>query len=517
MTNRRYGANKYGDGKLYGATDSYDTLLWDVSVDWDDDGFYDGNEASRLVGLSTSRGRTKMIKPNGQGFESVRTGSASVTLLNFDGRYDAWNSASSLYPNVTYGKRIRIRVRDASQAGTVIYPVFTGRITNINAGGYGKDARVVLQANDGMEYLRNTNSRVTSLQTSITPDAAIGRVLDSAMFYTQGGKNLDVSTDLIDYWWSDGNALAMSEIESIATSFLGYFFIGQSGDARFVKRTSVTSPVYEYDQSILLQDIDNPQPYEIRRNITRVKAHPRTLSSTVVLWQLLGNVPSISPGAANALTLFANYTYSNRSVPGSSMVTPVATTDYTMNTQSDGLGTDKTGNCTVAFTDFGNTAKLVITNNDASTVYLTKMQIRGSAVYEANSADVTYPTDVSTVTNPRELIFDLQWEQDVNVAVDLTVVLGPFFAQLHPTPSIKIESRPAAQFTPELFDIVVVSIPAIGLTGRSYRVGGIEHSSIIDTCQAVRTRLYLEPYVTADDYMQWDTHSLWDTETVFGW
>lgn len=516
MTIRKYGLNKYGDGKLYGPTDVSETLAWDISVDWDGDGIYESNEAEYVIGISISRGRTRYIKPNGQGFEPVRTGVASVTLSNHDRRYDGWNTSSPLYPNVVYGKKVRLRVRDMSEVTETIYPLFVGTITNIDTGDYGKDAKVVLQLSDAMEYLRNTNARV-ALQTDITVDEAIDMVLNAANFGTQGGRNLDATAgDVIDFWWSDGDKLSMSQIEDLAFSFLGYFFIDRDGNARFVKRTSATDSVLDLDQSILLKDIDNPQPYEIRRNLIRIKAHPRTTSTVTILWQLLGNKPVIAPGASNELSLFVSYTYNDVPVPATAVISPLPNTDYTMNTLSDGTGADKTGNCTVSYTDFGNTGKFVIRNNDASAVYVTKLQVRGTAVYEANSAEITYPSDSSTVAAPRSLLFDLLWQQDVNVAHDLSIVMGPFFSQLHPTPNVRLEAQPQYQFIPELFDIVSVTISSIGLTGESLRVSGIEHTAV-DNCQAVVTRFYLEPYVTGSDFMQWDVHSVWDTETVFGW
>ena len=84
-------------------------------------------------------------------------------------------------------------------------------------------------------------------------------------------------------------------------------------------------------------------------------------------------------------------------------------------------------------------------------------------------------------------------------------------------PNIKIEHRPDIQFTPELFDIVSVDIPKIGLSGYTFRVAGIEHKSLTDNCQSVLTRLYLEPYASADDFWRWDDESVFDTSTIFGW
>jgi hypothetical protein len=517
MTVRLYGVNKYGDGKLYGHTDEAPGLAWDISIDWDEDGFFDGNEAGRLTSVDIPRGRTSLLAPIGAGFESIQTGEAVISLRNADGRFDGWNTSSPLYPNVTFGKDVRIRVRDLGESNA-IKPLLRGVITNIIPTGYGEDAQVQIHISDGLDFLRNYPARV-AMQQDITPDEAIGLILDSVNWPSAWGRNLDVSAETIPYWWASGNKKAMSEIEDLATSFLGYFFVDASGQARYIKRSSVAEAVANYPQEYLLKDLGNPQPYTILRNITRIKVHPRTQAATGVIWQLLGNTPSVPTGAANALTMFANYTYNNVAAPAINVITPAATTDFLVNSQANGSGTNLTASCTVALTDFGDTAKLVITNNSGTLGYVTFLRIRGDAIYEPNVSDVTYPADLGTVTNPRELLFDLQWQQDLNVAVDLSNVLGPFYAGLHPMPNIKIDSRPSLQFAPDLFDIITADLGYIGLNGVSFRVGGIEHAtdSQFENCQRVITRLYLEPYVSADNYMQWDTNSVWDTSTVFGY
>lgn len=516
MTDRRYGVNKFGDGSLYGTSDSRAAYAWDVSIDWDEDGVLETNDADRLVGYSLNRGRTRLLGSVGEGFEPVGTGGVILTFRNQDGRYDGWNSASPLYPNIGYGKEVRVRIKDLSSG--ILYPRFKGVITDIVPSGYGVDARVSIHASDALEILRNASARV-AMQTAITPDTAIGLVLDSAKWPSRWGRDLDVSAETIPYWWASGDKKAMSELEDLALSFLGYFFIDWAGQARYIKRSSIGSAVAIYAQECLLKDIGNPQPYEIRRNITRLKVHPRTQAATGDLWELVGDPPSVPDGAANALTLFASYTYADNPVPAIHVIAPVATTDFLVNTAADGSGTNLTASCTVALTDFGDTAKLVITNTSGSTGFITFLRIRGDAIYEPNVSEVTYPSDLTTITSPRELIFDLLWQQDVNVAVDIANVLGPFYSGLHPMPNVKLTDRPSLQFAADLFDIVSADLDFIGLSGESFRVGGIEEStdSQYENCQSVQTRLFLEPYISGEAFMQWDTSSVWDTSTVFGW
>lgn len=514
FVDRRFGAwNTFGTSNQFGPSTLDTNLLWGVEIDWDDDHVFDGsNDGTYLRGLRVQRGRTRYVALDGNGFEKIQTGMAYITLDNSSGRYDGWNTSSPLYPNVGFGKDVRITVRDYE--GGLTYPVFYGVIQDIqprvDADG---DALVVLTVADGFTYLRSYNANY-AIQQSISPGTAINYVLNNISWPGRWGRNIDSSADTITYWWANGDKTAGSVIEDIANSFVGYFFIAADGKATYISRLNVTDSVESLTEDVLLKDFSLPQPWQNFRNVTRIKAHPRTAASSGVVYQLLGNTPSVTTGASNALTVFGNYTYNNIPVPATSIVTPVATTDYTMNTQADGLGTDKTSNCTVTVTDFGDRAKFVITNSSGVTVYVTKLQLRAQALYEPNVSDVVYPSTLPTA--PRQFTLDLPWQQDVNVAVDFSNVIGPFLATAHPFPIVQIEARPALQFAPDLFQLVTLTTSKYGILGDSFRVAGIEHESISETCQAFRTRFYLEPYISGGDFWVWDSASDFDLTAIFG-
>jgi hypothetical protein len=329
------------------------------------------------------------------------------------------------------------------------------------------------------------------------------------------GYNLDTTAETINYWWSSGNTLAMTEMERLAVSFMGYFFADRDNKARFIARGTPYDVVTTLEQDEMLKDVSNPQPYDIYRNVVRLKVHPRTAASTGTIFQLT-ETPTVAAGAT--LNLFGDYSYNDVKCPAVNVVTPVATTDYTMNTQADGGGSNLTGDFTVTFYDFGDTFKISLVNGSASEAYVTLLKVRGDAIYETDTADVTYPSDTDTIARPRELFIDLVWQQDINIAKDIADVQGAFWATLHPVPVVKVVKRPELQFSLDLFDVVEVNLSALGLTYGVYRVGGIEHNTYgSENCQNVQTTLWLEPYVSAGNYMQWDTNAEWDTSTIFGW
>ena len=473
MTDRRFGtSNKFGTTNKFGASSFASYFAWGLEVDWDGDGAFDGTNQSRyLCGFKIERGRKTMLQSSGNGFEVIPIGRATFTLHNVNGRFDGWNESSPLYPNVTFERDVRFRVRDMVGSGGT-EPVFFGEITNIVPTGYDTiDPKVNIEVSDAMGFLRSYSARV-AMQENVTLDTAIGLVLDSVSYPSRWARDLDVTADAIKYWWASGDRTAAAELEDLALSGFGQFFIAADGTARFVTRTNVGTSVANFEQGDLYKQIENPQPWVNRRNIMRLKVHPKDVSGTALLYEYFGTAPQIPAG--ETFVFFPNYTYNGNSVPALSIVEPVAGTDYQIwTTSSEGSGTDMTSSCTVAVTNFGSTALVKIVNNSGSTVFLTSFKLRGVVVYEKNASDLTYPSDPTTVTKPREFFIDLTWQQDANQAQDYVNIYGPFLDALHPFPIVKIENNFDLQFGVDLFDVVTLTADRLGIQGVSFRVGGI--------------------------------------------
>lgn len=399
-----YGVTTYHT-EYYGASPtSPATFRWGVEVDWDGDGVFDGtNEATRLLQIQCDRGRKNWLQPNGQGFYPISVGTCHITLDNYDGRYDAWNTSSPLYPNVTYGRDVRIRVVDVSDETS--YNVFYGVIADIVPSGYGANAVVKITIEDGLRYLRNVY--VSGGEDPYAVYIAINEVLMNSLWPSRWGTSIDTAgADLIDYWEIDGTKSALDEILEIADSFYGNFFIAANGEATYKDKVTIPASITDYPADVLLKDIGNPQPWLYYRNLTRV------------FWSTYGST---------ALSISS------------------------------------------------------------------------------------YPVSTASITEPREFILNATWIQNVSQASDASSVLGAFLAMQHKTPIVQLVNRPGYQF-PELFDIITVTIPTLGISGDSFKVGGIEHHG---TPQEVKTVLYLEPYLSAASYWTWDIAD-YGTDTIFG-
>jgi hypothetical protein len=455
-------------------------------VDWDGDGIFDGsNEGDRTLAFYSKRGRDNLLSISSggvaQGFEKMRTGLCTITLDNYDERYNPYNTSSPLYGYIEPGKLIRIKVKNGS-AGSE-YPVFYGKIVDIQPGG-GTDRIVVIRAEDGISLLANADISI-SLQQSIGLDDALDLVLTAAGWPAQWSRAIDSITDAPPYWWADGKALL--QISKIADSELGTFFHAADGTAKYYSRHQAADPTYTITSSDILKEITIPQPWEVQRNKIKITIHPRSSQTLGALWSAT-NINSLAAG--DSLTIFATYAYGGESpVPAANVVTPVATTDYTMNSDPSGAGTDLTSYLSIMFTDFGTTAKMVLTNiHPSQTGYITLLQVRGEAIAAPNEVRIIQESGNAD----RALVMDLLWVQTDNTASEFANYLLSWLQNAQIFPTVIMESRPDLQFAFDLQDTVALTVNSLEIDA-DYKIGMIEHSWIASNGQAVRTKFTMEP------------------------
>lgn len=498
-----------------------DGLAWAVEVDWDGDGLFDGvNEAAYLLSAPRiTRGRRQMLRPSGQGFEPVRTGSAVITLSNHDGRYDAWNTSSPLYPNVDAGKDVRIRVRDLSTGTT--YDRFYGIIQEINPVGYGAEAKVVIYADDALRTLRDDSVTVNRPYTDGTfaPVAIhdlIATLIGSVQWPARWGDTFDISSDGVRYWYSSGERSAATELDDLAQSFFGYFFVHASGNLRYYPRFDHRSSVETITQSEILKDVGNPQPWTIQRNVVKLRFHVRKRADDVKVWTSSVDDPPIEAG--ETMTHIVDLSYNGYPAFLEDLSAIMCPSLSPNNYVSPPAG----GSLTTTTTNYGVTVFLSVTNNWSVPIYLFPWDaaagigsyINGDVSWTERADTISSPRDTSSVVTPRSVALDSLWHQDRSQAYELVDQYYTFISAQHKTPIIQIENRFALQFTPDLFDVITLTITPLGISSETFRVGGIEEEPVgSDTTQAVRTTFYLEPFLEPGAGASFWNSGEWDTAT----
>jgi hypothetical protein len=510
-----YSTFKYGQ-KKYGLSN---TLVWVLEVDWNNDGSFSGTyelETQRIVSLTIRRGRPNWLTTESDGaarLARMRPGTMQLELDNNDRRFDPFYTSSVLYPNVLPGRDVRLRVRDAT--ADVIYTVFRGMMDDIDLMPP-KEKRVVIRVSDGWRLLADRKTTL-ALATSQTTDVPMGNILNDVGWSSAWGRSLAAGADTIGYIWID-NEYAYDSLHDLVESEQGLCWVGADGKFNFLSRHDL----YNRAESLTLTDdvlLDNPEvakPWESVRNKIRVQAYPVNLSATRTLWTLIDK-PLVTPG--QTITIWAEFVDTNgRRAAASNVVTPAATTDYTMNSNSDGSGTDLTANFTVTPTIFSGSAKLVITNNGSTSGYVTLFQVRGKSLELQNvSAYVVDDASSQSVYGTRLLRLDLKYQQSTLVAKDLGDFLSSWMAAVKPAARVQMEARPSLQFAYDVGTYLRYNSSYLGLNQR-FRIGYIEHKSL-GNMQAIQTTWGLEPVDEAQSYWLLGTagNSELGTTTRFGY
>ena len=486
-----YGEFTWGDGTLWGGTvvvyGTYPNVEYTVAIDWNNDGSYSSseNEADYMLAWSTERGRDFFLNSNGDGLEPVNEGKLTITLDNTDGRYDSFNASSPLYPNVVPGRSIVFTVQDTSTLTN--YTVFTGEIDDIRP--FALEKTVQITAVDKMRTLSDLDVTIT-LNTDIKVSDAIAEILETA-----GSTDYDIDSqlDVIGYWWVNQQK-STNAIQELCDTSWGTFFIANDGTAKYHKRQRSVSSVLTLSQEVLLKDIEVNQPWDVVRNNIDVIVHPLVQQATSTLWTLQ-DTPSVS--TSDTIELWGTYSYNNDSVSATGVL--LASSDYSMNSAADGSGTDMTSDFTVTTDVFGESIKFTITNNAASTGYITLLQIRGDALIAPDPVRLnTSSSDSIALYKNRTFKLDSRWLQNTNTGIGLSETISGLLADPRKYPTVRIDTRPDIQYVPDLFDQISMTIAELNVDG-AYRIGKIIHESTNLTCQSVLTTIRLEPIVDIAD------------------
>ena len=156
-----------------------------------------------------------------------------------------------------------------------------------------------------------------------------------------------------------------------------------------------------------------------------IKTYPRRVDTNpVVLWSLSN---SISINAGQTIQMRGTYRDSingSAKVNGMDMVTPVATTDYLMNSLSDGSGTNLTANLAVSALYGSESVVFTLTNNGSGSAFIVKLQCRGKGIYFFDPIEIT-EQDSESISDfgYYETTHDMKYQDDVSSPIALAKVL----------------------------------------------------------------------------------------------
>jgi hypothetical protein len=478
------GTFKLGTGIHLGVEElyPYPRMFWRFVIDWDGSGRYSGIETPFVRGYTRSGGRANLVSQDGNGLEALQTTRIDLTVDNHDGRYTADNPSSPYYPYLLPGARAKIRAKDAS-TGTW-YDRWVGSVNDIQPAG----SDTVTISLIGDEALLSEPVSIP-LQTNIRVSDAIILILQAAGITTYA---IDSTLDTLPYWHVTGQT-AFTALRELADAYFGRFFFDRSGIATFYKRDRISLAALTLDQSQLGSKPLTKQPWETVKNSITVKVNPLVLQALGVIWTMAER-PALNPGAS--LTTWATFGYNGQTCAATNIVAPVVTTDYTMNTKSDGTGTDLSSQFTVTLSPvYAGKGLVTITNNSASVGIVTMCKVRGQAITKGDVSEQTASTAVSIARyGTRSMTLDSPWIQGIYQAMALAEHINLLLQGASKIPIIQIETRPDLQFQIDQFMRIDLSIAALGISG-SYVVGELKEEFLYPNGQGLLTTLTLEPVI----------------------
>ena len=276
------------------------TITWAIDFDWDGDGSFAYGEEALVTALAIERGRTDE-------FAEFAAGKCVLTLENDDRRFDPWYTLSPIYGLVAPRRGVRV----VATYGGTDYPLFKGKIEEIEPTGHKGNRTVLITAYDGLRDLGAVDVPDVALQTSITTDEAITAILTAAG-WPLAERDLDVGNDTLGYWWTPGGQKAKTNLDDLARSEFGAFFMARDGKATFINRRNYNTAAASgtLDQADMA-DVLLKQPWEVVYNLITVRCNPVNVGSPAALWTLRD--ANIYVGAGGSVELWAEYQDSNGS------------------------------------------------------------------------------------------------------------------------------------------------------------------------------------------------------------
>jgi hypothetical protein len=335
----------------------------------------------------------------------------------------------------------------AFAVGTSARTFFIGKIDSIepSPGSY-RDRHTAVRVVDWIDTAASLTTNV-ALQLSKRTDQIAQAILDgmaeqpeSTVFATCNS-TFAYALDNV----RDEKTRVLAALASLMHSEGGFGYVRGSGalvvEARLGRAAAESQFTLDDDMHGLSVEYSRGVLY----NKVQVTTHPRRIdaAATTVLWSLnVENVSSaVQPG--ETVTFMGPYgdpLNNNDRCGGTDMVTPVATTDYTMNSQADGLGTDLTASFSVTpsgvvTTGIGaNGVSWSVTNNAAVVGYITKLQIRGKGIYDTTPVVSTAEDAASIAAYGERLVqVDMPYQDDPAIGAGFAA----FLLNLYKTPTAR--------------------------------------------------------------------------------
>lgn len=362
------------------------TATYKALVSWDGSGLFTGPNDD-ITGYVQ-----EIFWERGRDYPSQLTGrskslSLAVMLNNETGRFNSFQSGSPMAGNILPRRPVRIDMTIGANTVTRCYGFLDDIEPQIALGGAHK---ALLRSVGPLALMNDVEVSLPVAKDALT-GAAFGTVLDQAG-WAAGDRLLDAGQTQMTRWPDyTGRVLALTAIRDLEDTEPG--FVRETMDGKIAwedrhhrlnapHRTSQATFSDTEGSALGFRNIQQKDQLKEIFNEVRASVQTYRQEAEQLLWTLQ-SVPSIGVGKSEPF--FAEWPNPTTGQDGHQVdlwTTPVATTDYTANSQADGLGTDLTADMAVTVSKFSTAMKITVTNNASQTAFLTKLQARGVPVFK---------------------------------------------------------------------------------------------------------------------------------------
>lgn len=337
-------------------------------------------------------------------------------------------------------------------------PQFVGLTTKPPRINY-RNKTVQFQGEDFMGFLQNQYVDDAVMFTGQRTDQVLTTMMETLGFSTSQ-YDFDYGVNVIGFGqWEVGDRFG-DIADKMVKAENGHLYQDETGIIRFDNRQKWSMFPYFNVQRIIstgqVLSAETPNQDHLI-NVVEVKAKPRAKQPQQLVWKL----PSYIEIDPNSTTQY----FVNFNDPMLEVETPISTTNFIANTESDGSGADVTSSVSITSLDaFARAAKFVFTNSSSATAYITTLDIYGRPAKVAQ--EIYYrQQDSSSRTAYEEHIYLIEndYIQDTTWAESFSTMILRDYGEPGRLQRISIRAIPELQFG-----------DLISWQGRYWRVYGIK-------------------------------------------
>lgn len=436
------GSSSIGDNDIIGGQAVY-ASAWDKYVYED--------ESDQVLSLSYER---ELNIPTGGLVKAM----ADFRLDNTSGRYTPHyvGGTSAIFTAVDQPRKpVIINAGFEIDGVDDLIPQFVGVTTKPPVIDY-RNRTADFHAEDFIAFIQNKYVEDTAMFTAQTTDVVLESILQTLGFATSQ-YDLDPGVNVIGFGQFNRGDKFGNIVNKLVQAEDGHFYQDEQGKLRFENRQHWDNAPYTQVQRIITtsQVINSRSSADDHLiNVVEINAKPMVKQPLQLVWTLASykTIP-----AGSTLELFVNF-----DDPMLQVLTPE---NYSVNTASDGSGSDASANISITyFFAFARAAKIVFTNSSALDIYLTELTVYGRPAKVEK--EIYYRAqDDSSVTAYEERIYSIEndYIQDITWARSFAQLLLEDYSVPSSIQTLTVRSKPELQ----LGDLV-------GWQGQNWRVIGIK-------------------------------------------